>query len=153
MKAFLPRWSPDARKIAFAATLPRRRSHVYVVSAEGGRPEQVTHGEGNEGDVDWSPDGTSLVFGSLGCRTTTVNQPSSAINSDPGFDKPPAFDPSRVGGSLLPSVVARRTLFSGHAGRTKQAGAIRFQNEEMGGTASYQSRFPKLVPGWEIHLL
>jgi len=64
-RVFLPRWSPDAKRIAFAAKLPGRRWKVYVISAAGGRPEQVTHGEDDEGDVSWSS-ATTLVFGAMG---------------------------------------------------------------------------------------
>jgi Tol biopolymer transport system component len=63
MRVFLPRWSPDGRRIAFAATLPGQRWQIYVISAEGGRPEQMTDGKGDYGDVGWSPDGDSLLFG------------------------------------------------------------------------------------------
>jgi len=65
MQAFLPRWSPDGTRIAFAATVPGQRWKVYVVSTEGGAPGRMTNGEGDEGDVGWSPDGKSLVFGSM----------------------------------------------------------------------------------------
>lgn len=65
MRVFLPRWSPDAKRIAFAAKLPGRRWKIYVISAAGGRPEQVTHGDDDEGDVSWSS-ATTLVFGAMG---------------------------------------------------------------------------------------
>ncbi len=65
MRAFLPRWSPDGKRIAFAATTPGKPWSVYVVSADGGSPEQLTAGERNEGEVGWSPDGHLLVFGSM----------------------------------------------------------------------------------------
>ena len=66
MQVFLPRWSPDGSKISFAAKLPGYRWKVYVIPAEGGRPERITSGEGDEGDVSWSADGTSLAFGEMG---------------------------------------------------------------------------------------
>jgi serine/threonine protein kinase/Tol biopolymer transport system component len=65
MQAFLPRWSPDGTRIAFAATVPGQRWRVYVVSTEGGAPRRMTNGEGAEGDAGWSPDGKSLIFGSM----------------------------------------------------------------------------------------
>jgi Tol biopolymer transport system component len=65
MRVFLPQWSPDAKRIAFAAKLPGRRWKVYVISASGGRPEQVTHGDDDEGDASWSS-ATTLVFGTMG---------------------------------------------------------------------------------------
>jgi dipeptidyl aminopeptidase/acylaminoacyl peptidase len=38
-------------------------SHLYIVSADGGAPRQLTFGAYNEhGDMSWTPDGRSLVF-------------------------------------------------------------------------------------------
>jgi len=65
MRAFQLRWSPDAKQIAFMATMPGRPWQIYVVSVDGGAPRQLTTNERNYGDPDWSPDGGSLVFGAL----------------------------------------------------------------------------------------
>jgi len=64
--AFLPRWSPDGKRIAFAASGAGEPWRIDVIPAEGGSPEQITTGAHNEADVSWSPDGNSLVFGSNG---------------------------------------------------------------------------------------
>src|SRR5439155_6990662 len=64
-RAFLPRWSPDGKRIAFSLMLPNQPTKLAIISADGGSPEEP-HPEGsNEGDIGWSPDGNSLVFGSL----------------------------------------------------------------------------------------
>ncbi len=63
MQAFLPRWSPDGKQIAFAALLPGKPWKIYLVSADGGSPQQLTAEERYENDVTWSPDGNSLIFG------------------------------------------------------------------------------------------
>jgi Tol biopolymer transport system component len=63
MQVFDPRWSPDGKQIAFVGKLPGKPYKAYVVSHEGGAPEQVLPGERNEVDLDWSPDGRSLMFG------------------------------------------------------------------------------------------
>jgi Tol biopolymer transport system component len=63
MRVYLPRWSPDGKRIAFSGKLPGKPEKAYVVSHEGGQPQQVLPGERNEVDVDWSPDGRSLMFG------------------------------------------------------------------------------------------
>ena len=62
MNVFGPRWSPDGKQIAFAATMPGKPEHIYIVSADGGAPKEVTNGELEEWP-NWSQDGNSLFFG------------------------------------------------------------------------------------------
>ena len=38
--------------------------HLFVVSATGGTPRQLTDGDWNHGSGDWTPDGSELVFSS-----------------------------------------------------------------------------------------
>jgi Tol biopolymer transport system component len=66
MRAALPRWSPDGQRIVFNAQVPGRPWKAYLLSAEGGSPEQVVPGNGEEMDANWSPDGESVVFGAMG---------------------------------------------------------------------------------------
>jgi eukaryotic-like serine/threonine-protein kinase len=66
VQVFLPRWSPDGKRIAFTATAPGKPYKVYLISAEGGQPEQMTQGEYNDADVNWSADENQLVFGLRG---------------------------------------------------------------------------------------
>jgi len=65
LRVFLPRWSPDGKQIAFNADLPEVARNVYVVSSEGGTPQRILPSEQSQTDVNWSPDGNSLVFGTL----------------------------------------------------------------------------------------
>ncbi|MGB7464511.1 MAG: winged helix-turn-helix domain-containing protein [Candidatus Acidiferrum sp.] len=65
LRVFLPRWSPDGKQIAFNADLPGVTRNVYVVSSEGGTPQRILPSEQSQTDVNWSPDGNSLVFGTL----------------------------------------------------------------------------------------
>ena len=65
MQAWLPRWSPDGKQIAFSAVVPGRPSKIHVVAADGGRPAQITTGNHYETDPSWSPDQNSLVFGGV----------------------------------------------------------------------------------------
>ncbi len=64
MHVGLPHWSPDAKRIAFMGQYPEKPWRIYMLSAEGGAPEQLTNGEDSTGfDPTWSPDGNSLAFG------------------------------------------------------------------------------------------
>jgi Tol biopolymer transport system component len=68
----LPRWSPDGKQLAFFGSMPGKPWKVYLIAAEGGQPQQLLAGEGNEGDPSWSPDGASLAFGRLPWKTGTM---------------------------------------------------------------------------------
>ena len=59
LEAYEPRWSPDGKQIAFQALRPGKPWKMFVISAEGGEPQEIFTGIG---DVGWSPDGTSLIF-------------------------------------------------------------------------------------------
>jgi len=74
MKVFLPRWSPDGKRLAFCDVPADGHSKIYTISADSGAPEAVTSGEHNEGDPTWSPDGNSLVLAYGG------NLPDSSIH-------------------------------------------------------------------------
>jgi Tol biopolymer transport system component len=62
MQVHLPRWSPDARLIAFSGKESRRRWRIYTVSAEGGDPQPLLSEYRTAADVNWSPDGNRLIF-------------------------------------------------------------------------------------------
>lgn len=52
-----PRWSPDGRRIAFAAG-----GDLYVFTPSSQRLKRVTRGAASDLSPDWSPDGRLLVF-------------------------------------------------------------------------------------------
>ena len=63
-----PAWSPDGRRIAFAA------SHgggfdIYTISARGGSPERITSLQGDARTPSWAPDGR-IVFAHREAGTT-----------------------------------------------------------------------------------
>jgi len=62
--ASLPRWSPDGKRIAFAAaTSGRSLLKVFVMSADGGTPQELLPDESRSfEDPNWAPDGNSLIF-------------------------------------------------------------------------------------------
>src|SRR5205814_4043650 len=77
MAVLHPQWSPDGKQIAFAAEVPGKPTHIYVVSADGGIPKEVTKGERDELFPNWSRDGNSLLFGNA--RIDLAGVSASAI--------------------------------------------------------------------------
>ncbi len=62
--ALSPAWSPDGKFIYFASS----RSgtiNIWKIAATGGKPVQITAGEGDDADLDVSKDGKEIVFGTL----------------------------------------------------------------------------------------
>jgi len=62
-----PIWSPDGDRIAFVSNRTERPDDsaamdVYTVSPSGGEAERLTEGDVEAGSLEWSPDGSRLVF-------------------------------------------------------------------------------------------
>jgi serine/threonine protein kinase len=74
MLAYLPRWSPDGKRIAFSGHPPSEPWQIYLLPAEGGSPELIYRGASNYVDPSWSPDGESLAFGE-----NSLNNQGSAV--------------------------------------------------------------------------
>jgi Tol biopolymer transport system component len=73
MSAALPRWSPDGKHIAFSGLTSSKIWNIFVISANGGSPEQLLPSENSQLDPNWSADGQSLLFGEF------VGSPTSSI--------------------------------------------------------------------------
>jgi Tol biopolymer transport system component/DNA-binding winged helix-turn-helix (wHTH) protein len=69
MRSGLPRWSPDGKQIVFTARVPGKPWKAYLISAEGGTPQQLMPEESAELDPGWSPDGKTLVFEDYDAKT------------------------------------------------------------------------------------
>jgi len=62
--AMLPRWSPDGKQIVFFDPSAGKPARTYLVSAEGGSPQELMSGDPQQHwDPNWSPDGSKIVFG------------------------------------------------------------------------------------------
>jgi dipeptidyl aminopeptidase/acylaminoacyl peptidase len=62
-----PVFSPDGKLIAYTISEwdrkeNRRVSHIWLVSADGGRATKLTNGEKGESAPQWSPDGSRIAF-------------------------------------------------------------------------------------------
>ena len=64
MGVFLPRWSPDGKKILFTDENPQT-TPIYVISSDGGTPQKLLPDDTRaEEDPNWSLDGHRIVFAS-----------------------------------------------------------------------------------------
>jgi Tol biopolymer transport system component/DNA-binding winged helix-turn-helix (wHTH) protein len=63
LSGFLPRWSPDGKRVAFTGRKPGENWKVYVLPAEGGTPQPIDDSTEKEFDPTWSPDGNSIAVG------------------------------------------------------------------------------------------
>jgi Tol biopolymer transport system component/DNA-binding winged helix-turn-helix (wHTH) protein len=65
VRAYEPRWSPDASKIVFMDVQFYRPWKICLLSSSGGGPELLVQASTDEADADptWTPDGKSIVFG------------------------------------------------------------------------------------------
>src|SRR6202051_4853426 len=63
IRAALPTWSPDGKKIAYVAATVGQEFQIYVISADGGGSEEIIPQEPVQNDPAWSADGNSIIFG------------------------------------------------------------------------------------------
>jgi dipeptidyl aminopeptidase/acylaminoacyl peptidase len=96
LEAHLPRWSPDGTRIAFMGLRPGRPWKIFVVSAQGGTPQELTSEDRNEGDPTWTPQGDSVIFGAMpwlefgtssGPSIRVVDLQTSSISDVPGSEE------------------------------------------------------------------
>ncbi len=90
-----PAFSPDGRRVAFAAKTGSRL-RIYTTFVSGGAPVRVTNSEGLEDAPTWSPDGNWIAFGH-------VSGPDFQLAKvRPGSGERP-IDLGRAGGNAVPA--------------------------------------------------
>jgi Tol biopolymer transport system component len=75
---YVPDWSPDGTKIAFASTRDDGNWEVYVMNADGSHPVNLTNNPAEDFSPVWSPDGTKIAF----CSGRDGNYEVHVMNAD-----------------------------------------------------------------------
>ncbi len=70
--ATLPAWSPDGTQIAYVALPAGKPAKIFLISPQGGQPEELLSETPGEVDATWSPDGTQLAFGRISIMNNGV---------------------------------------------------------------------------------
>jgi len=70
-----PAWSPDMKKIAFAAE-PGGHSEIFVMDADGSHIVQLTHSGADDSHPHWSVDGSRIMFNSSRTMPSPGTDPS-----------------------------------------------------------------------------
>jgi len=67
-----PRWSPDARRVAFIRAADKHQPQICVIDAQGGEARTLTRlPEGSIGDLKWSPDASRVA---IAFRATSLSR-------------------------------------------------------------------------------
>ena len=57
-----PEWSPDGKRVVYSSYLGRQWHQLWLMTADGGDPFQLTYGEGDATAPRWSPDGRRIAY-------------------------------------------------------------------------------------------
>jgi Tol biopolymer transport system component/DNA-binding winged helix-turn-helix (wHTH) protein len=96
---FEPDFSPDGQRLAFSSRRSGDAVEIWLASADGSGPQQLTHGPGpRQGAPAWSPDGRRIAFESLRADghfdVWVMDSDGSALHqltTDPGDENAPTW--------------------------------------------------------------
>lgn len=117
-----PSWSADGRSLLFTSGRSGK-ANIYEVSASGGEVRRITFSGKENGDVDMSSNGDSIVVVRDG-GTAILNRSGDLVRTlyDSGFDESPSFS---ANGDMVLFVVKQgynsKLIVSSVDGRAKQA--------------------------------
>jgi Tol biopolymer transport system component len=69
-RAALPRWSPDGKQIAYIDVQEGKPWAIYIASVDGGAPHILLPEKFTQIDVNWSSEGSKLIFGRVTQHTS-----------------------------------------------------------------------------------
>jgi len=72
LRVYMPRWSPDGRRIAFEGREPGKSVKAYAISVDGGNPKALLQEPYSQSVPQWMPGGDSILYG----RSTDTETPS-----------------------------------------------------------------------------
>jgi Tol biopolymer transport system component len=71
-RAGVPQWSPDGTQIVYLDIGPGGPWRSFLVSAQGGTPQEMFAENRVQADANWSPDGKQIVFARFPSRTEKI---------------------------------------------------------------------------------
>ena len=80
-----PDWARDGKRVVYSSYLGRQRNQLWLTTAEGGDPFELTYCECDHTRPRWSPDGRRIAFvsneaGNVSLRVVTI--PGGARRDD-----------------------------------------------------------------------